>query len=116
MGTASIRPQSTSEWPHMEEEGDISTELAAQRSQRELDDEIKKRKERQKFHDDIGVFVSMITITLIAVVVVTIKVILFYQEVDESIATFIPLEQKKGSKIKYTGHGYIPFIQCDGSI
>ena len=31
----------------MEEEGDIEAELAAQRSQRELDDEIKKRKERQ---------------------------------------------------------------------
>ena len=31
----------------MEEEGDISAELAAQRSQRELDDEIKRRKERQ---------------------------------------------------------------------
>ena len=79
----------------------------------------------------------MVTITLIAVVVVTIKVILFYQEVisheresvnskhrdlidypslikvDESITTFIPLEQKKGSKIKYTGHGFIP---CDGYI
>ena len=79
----------------MEEEGEISAELAAKRSQKELDDEIKKRKERQvqiliyhfiktsiqKFHDDIGVFVSMVTITLIAVVVVTIKVILFYQEV-----------------------------------
>ena len=82
----------------MEEEGETSAELVAQRSQKELDDEIKKRKERQvgidvckdilsrqvyfqKFHDDIGVFVSMVTITLIAVVVVTIKVILFYQEV-----------------------------------
>ena len=31
----------------MEEEGEISPELAAQRSQKELDDEIKKRKERQ---------------------------------------------------------------------
>ena len=31
----------------MEEEGEISAELAAQRSQKELDDEIKKRKERQ---------------------------------------------------------------------
>ena len=37
----------SAEGQHMEEEGEISPELAAQRSQKELDDEIKKRKERQ---------------------------------------------------------------------
>ena len=69
------------------------------RSQKELDDEIKKKKEKQVFFwnskiismmelhclqkllDDIGVVVSMVTITLIAVIVVTFKVILFYQKV-----------------------------------
>ena len=35
----------------------------------------------QKFLDDIGVVISMIAITLIAVIVVTIKVVLLYQEV-----------------------------------
>ena len=35
----------------------------------------------QKLLDDIGVVVSMVTITLIAVIVVTFKVILFYQKV-----------------------------------
>ena len=35
----------------MEEEGEISAQLAAQRSQKELDDEIKKRKERQVDND-----------------------------------------------------------------
>ena len=32
-------------------------------------------------------------------------------QVEDSVSTFIPLEQKKASKIKYTGHGFIP---CDG--
>ena len=40
----------------MEEEGDISAELAAQRSQKELDDEIKKRKERQVESDNLKTF------------------------------------------------------------
>ena len=38
----------------------------------------------QKFLDDIGVVISMIAITLIAVIVVTIKVVLLYQEVDKT--------------------------------
>jgi len=83
------------------------------KSQKEIDDEIKKRKEKQKFLDDVGVIVSMISITLIAVIVVSLKILVFYQEVDESISTFIPIDQKKGSKIKYTGHGFIP---CNGLV
>ena len=117
---------------------------ASGKSQKELDNEIKKKKEKQvntslmlcvtlilfklissqKLLDDIGVIVSMITITLMAVVVVTIKIILSYTEVrqldtnngtinsceqvDASVTTFSPLEQMKGSKIKYTGHGFVP--------
>ena len=36
---------------------------------------------------------------------------IYFVQVDESISTFIPIDQKKGSKIKYTGHGFIP---CNG--
>lgn len=132
----------------MDQEATTTTEpdIIKEKSQKELDDEIKKKKEKQegcvscfeimkiiffskqKFLDDIGVIISMVTITLIAVIVVTIKVVLLYQEVkflkgclgtfykvdfqvEDSVSTFIPLEQKKASKIKYTGHGFIP---CDG--
>ena len=45
--SASIRHFLSHQGDNMEEEGEISAQLAAQRSQKELDDEIKKRKERQ---------------------------------------------------------------------
>ena len=87
----------------------------------------------QRFIDDVGVLVAMVVITFIALVVVIIKVILVHNEVrrlqtftkletrdqtsacflqvDNSVATFKPMEQMKESKIKYTGIGFIP---CNG--
>ena len=87
----------------------------------------------QRFIDDVGVLVAMVVITFIALVVVIIKVILVHNEVnrlqtftkleirgqtlpcfpqvDDSVATFTPMEQMKESKIKYTGIGFIP---CHG--
>ena len=110
-----------------EETDSFSLDLESERIQRELDEEKKKRKERQRIFDDIGVMVAMFTITLFAVFVVVIKVIIFHTEVEErreeekslysilqvniSAITFQPMEQMKSSKIKYTGNGYIP---CSG--
>lgn len=87
--------------------------LECGKTQKEIDDEIKKKKEKQKFFDDVGVIVAMVSITLIAVIVVIIKVILVHSEAEESLTTFRPMEQIKGSKIKYTGNGFIP---CNGIV
>ena len=50
--------------------------------QREQDEEKKKRKERQRMLDDIGVMVTMLAITLLAVLVVVIKFIIVHSEVN----------------------------------
>ena len=80
------------------------------------------------FLDDVGVTIAMITVTLLAVVVVVLKVLLFSDKVqspqpqgdsnppialqlDPSVSTFSPLEQQVKSNIRYTGKGFIP---CDG--
>ena len=91
-----------------EETDSFSLDLENERIQRELDEEKKRRKERQRIFDDIGVMVAMLVITLFAVFVVVIKVIILHTEVDISAVTFQPMEQMKSSKIKYTGTGYIP--------
>ena len=53
----------------------------------------------------------MVTITLIAVIVVIIKVILLQTESEVTAQTFAPMAQMSDSKIKYTGNGFIP---CNG--
>ena len=73
----------------------------------------------------MGVLVAMVAITLLAIVVVTIKVVIFQptvtahlahgfhshsQEKDQLVA-FEPLEQQQESEMKYTGFGFIP---CNG--
>ena len=67
-----------------EDTDSFSLDLENERIQRELDEEKKKRKERQRIFDDIGVMVAMFTITLFAVFVVVIKVIILHTEVVES--------------------------------
>ena len=59
----------------------------------------------------MGVLISMVTITLIAVIVVIIKVILLQTESEVKAQTFAPMAQMSDSKIKYTGNGFIP---CNG--
>ena len=80
------------------------------------------------FLDDVGVTVAMITVTLLAVLVVVLKVSIFSDKVliyllgqiiktfvqfkiDPSVSTFKPLDQQVKSIIKYTGNGFIP---CEG--
>ena len=58
-------------------------EVEAEKTQKEIDEEIKKKKEKQKFLDDIGVMVAMVAITLIAVIVVVIKVLIVHTEVEK---------------------------------
>ena len=65
-----------------EETDSFSLDLENERIQRELDEEKKKRKERQRIVDDIGVMVAMVTITFFAVLVVVIKVIILHTEVE----------------------------------
>eukprot|EP00090_Calanus_glacialis_P002314 TRINITY_DN11723_c0_g1_i1.p1 TRINITY_DN11723_c0_g1~~TRINITY_DN11723_c0_g1_i1.p1 ORF type:complete len:105 (+),score=32.07 TRINITY_DN11723_c0_g1_i1:50-364(+) len=94
--------------------GDKDAEaMEGEKSQKELDEEIKKKKERQVFLDDVGVLVAMVTISIIAIVVVLFKVILFQPQADDIITTFYPIPQMESSKIKYTGNGFIP---CSGYV
>merc|ERR1712141_541379 len=94
-------------------ERDLILEVETEKTQKELDEEIKRKKEKQRFLDDVGVLTAMVTITLIAVLVVLIKVLIVHSEDDQDPPTFQPMEQMKGSKIKYTGTGY---IHCDGIV
>ena len=59
----------------------IILEVENEKTQKEIDEEIKKKKEKQRFLDDVGVMVAMVSITLIAVVVVLIKVLIVHTEV-----------------------------------
>eukprot|EP00090_Calanus_glacialis_P031753 TRINITY_DN52759_c0_g1_i1.p1 TRINITY_DN52759_c0_g1~~TRINITY_DN52759_c0_g1_i1.p1 ORF type:complete len:110 (-),score=39.28 TRINITY_DN52759_c0_g1_i1:57-347(-) len=82
---------------------------------KEQDEEIMKKKERQIFLDDVGVLVAMISVTLLAIVVVVLKLLIFQPYVDPDVATFSPLDQEINSRIKYTGNGYIPcrgYVPC----
>ena len=56
-------------------------DIENEKTQKEIDEEIKRKKEKQRFFDDVGVLVAMITITLIAVIVVVIKVLIVHTEV-----------------------------------
>merc|ERR1711997_875137 len=96
-----------------DQERDCILEVETEKTQKEIDEEIKRKKEKQRFLDDVGVLTAMVTITLIAVLVVLIKVLIVRSEDDQDPLTFQPMEQMKGSKIKYTGTGY---IHCDGIV
>merc|ERR1719270_177113 len=78
---------------------------------KEQDEEIMKMKQRQMFLDDVGVTVTMISVTLLAVIVVLLKIFIFSEQLDPNVTTFSPLEQQVKSNIKYTGNGFIP---CEG--
>lgn len=83
---------------------------------KEQDEEIMKMKQRQMFLDDVGVTVAMITVTLLAVLVVVLKVSIFSDKIDPNVSTFKPLDQQVKSIIKYTGNGFIPcegYLPCD---
>ena len=59
-------------------------EVENEKTQKEIDEEIKRKKEKQRFLDDVGVMVAMISITLIAVLVVVIKVLIVHTEVIQT--------------------------------
>ena len=59
-------------------------EVENEKTQKEIDEEIKRKKEKQRFLDDVGVMVAMISITLIAVLVVVIKVLIVHTEVTHT--------------------------------
>lgn len=63
-------------------EDSIFLELEDERQQREYEEEKKKRKERQRMFDDIGVMVTMLAITLLAVLVVIIKFLIVHTKVS----------------------------------
>ena len=56
-------------------------EVETEKTQKEIDEEIKRKKEKQRFLDDVGVLTAMVTITLIAAIVVLIKVLIVHTEV-----------------------------------
>ena len=58
--------------------------------------------------DNIGVVVATVIMVVLALTIVSIKVVLFRKEV---VHAFTPLEQKIDSKLGVTGNGFIP---CDG--
>ena len=58
-------------------------EVETEKTQKEIDEEIKRKKEKQRFLDDVGVLTAMVTITLIAVLVVLIKVLIVHSEVGK---------------------------------
>ena len=62
----------------------IILEVENEKTQKEIDEEIKRKKEKQRFLDDVGVMVAMISITLIAVLVVVMKVLIVHTEVTQT--------------------------------
>ena len=60
----------------------IVLELEDERQQREYEEEKKKRKDRQRMFDDIGVMVTMLAITFLAVLVVIIKFLIVHTKVS----------------------------------
>ena len=64
-------------------ERDHILEVETEKTQKEIDEEIKRKKEKQRFLDDVGVLTAMVSITLIAVLVVLIKVLIVHSEVGK---------------------------------
>ena len=64
-----------------DQERDFILEVETEKTQKEIDEEIKRKKEKQRFLDDVGVLTAMVTITLIAAIVVLIKVLIVHTEV-----------------------------------
>ena len=58
-------------------------EVETEKTQKEIDEEIKRKKEKQRFLDDVGVLTAMVAITFIAVLVVLIKVLIVHSEVGK---------------------------------
>ena len=68
-------------------ERDLILEVETEKTQKEIDEEIKRKKEKQRFLDDVGVLTAMVSITLIAVLVVLIKVLIVHSEVGKIMST-----------------------------
>lgn len=62
-------------------ENNFILDVENDKTQKEIDEEVKRKKAKQRFFDDVGVLVAMISITLIAVIVVVIKVLIVHTEV-----------------------------------
>ena len=74
-----------------DQERDFILEVETEKTQKEIDEEIKRKKEKQRFLDDVGVLTAMVTITLIAAVVVLIKVLIVHTEVRSGHVIFYTL-------------------------
>ena len=89
-----------------EESEDDNLEDEEERRRNE-EEEKKKEKKRQEILELIHVFIAFIIIIGMAVGIVVIDNVLFPE--DKNI-TFVPLDQKVGSTIRYTSNGYIPCL------
>ena len=77
---------------------------------RQEEEDAKKKKERQEIMELVHVFIAFAIIIGMAVGIVVLDNVLFP---DEEVITFIPLEQRVQSTIRYTGNGFIP---CKGMV
>ena len=89
-----------------EEEEEFNLEEEEERRRNE-EEEAKKNKKRQEILELIHVFIAFIIIIGMAVGIVVLDNVLFP---EEKVITFVPLEQKVQSTIKYTGNGFIPCL------
>lgn len=76
-----------------------------------MEDELKKAKKRQAMLDNIGVVVATLIMVIMALTIVSIKVVMFRKETGN--ATWTPLPQRWNSTARVTGHGFIP---CEGIV
>ena len=93
-----------------EEEEEEEEEDNDEEKRRQEEEDNKKKKERQEIMELVHVFIAFAIIIGMAVGIVVLDNVLFPEEED---VTFIPLDQRVHSTIRYTGNGFIP---CKGLV
>lgn len=90
-----------------EEEEEILDIEDEEERRRKEEEEAKKQKKRQETWELIHVFIAFIIIIGMAVGIVVLDNVLFP---EEKLITFVPLDQRVKSTIRYTGNGFIPCL------
>ena len=91
-----------------EEEESEDDNLEDEDERRRIEEEEKKKeKKRQEILELIHVFIAFIIIIGMAIGIVVLDNVVFPENQN---ITFVPLDQKVGSTIRYTSNGYIPCL------
>ena len=89
------------------EDEDEEEEDNDEEKRRQEEEDSKKKKERQEIMELVHVFIAFAIIIGMAVGIVVLDNVLFP---EEKVITFVPLDQRVKSTIRYTGNGFIPCL------